>query len=106
MNIPHVTVDELEDLGTDGIVLIDVREAGEYAEARVPGAVLIPLATVPDRVGDIPAEGTVYLICAAGGRSLQAAEYLAAQGRDTVNVAGGTKAWVASGKPFDSGSVA
>ena len=91
--------------------MIDVREPDEFEEARVAGAVLMPLATVPDRIDEIStlaaegaADSPLYLICAAGGRSMQAAQYLAAQGHTTVNVAGGTKAWVASGKPFDSGS--
>ena len=104
MPVPEITVDELDELGTTSICLIDVREPDEYAEARVPGAVLIPLATVPDRVEEIPKDQTVYVICAAGGRSLNAAEYLAANGWDTVNITGGTKAWLAFGKSFDQGA--
>lgn len=105
MSVPEITVDELDELGTTNIVLIDVREPDEYAEARVPGAALIPLATVPERTDEIPKDKTVYVICAAGGRSMNAAEYLAANGWDTVNVAGGTKAWIAFGKPVDQGAV-
>ncbi len=56
--------------------LIDVREDDEYAEARVPGAVHIPLGEVPDRVAEVPSGETVYVICAKGGRSAKAVEHL------------------------------
>jgi rhodanese-related sulfurtransferase len=103
MDIPEIDVVELAARREDGAPLIDVREEDEYAEARVPGAVLIPLGQVPDRVGEVPADGTVYVICAAGGRSARAVEHLRGQGIDAVNVAGGTKGWIAEGFPTESG---
>ena len=47
--------------------------------------------------------GTVYVICAVGGRSLQAANYLAGRGIDAVSVAAGTDGWARSGRPTESG---
>lgn len=93
---------ELAALLSDDIVLIDVREPEEYAEARVPGAVLIPLDTVPERARELP-DQHLYMICALGGRSLKAAEYLTALGWSCTNVAGGTNGWVEAGYPYDSG---
>ena len=43
------------------------------------------------------------MICKSGGRSMKAAEFLAAQGRQAVNVAGGTNAWIDSGRSVESG---
>jgi rhodanese-related sulfurtransferase len=104
MDIAEIDVDELARLRGEGdITLIDVRQPDEYEEARVPGTVLIPLAEVPDRVDEVPADGTVYVICARGARSLKAAEFLTGQGRQTVNVAGGTLAWIAAGHDTESG---
>lgn len=103
MTVREIGVDELHRLGPTAIQLIDVREPDEYAEARVPGAKLVPLATVPDTVADLDREQPVYLICAVGGRSLQAAEWLAMQGFETVNIAGGTKGWMAAGMAVDTG---
>ena len=57
----------------------------------MPGAIPVPLATVPDELDDFPTEGPVYVICAAGGRSRRAAEFLRNNGVDAVNVAGGTR---------------
>ena len=101
--IREVTVDELAAL-LPGVTLVDVRNPDEFEEARVPGGVLVPLGELPERVDDIPDDRTVYLICRSGARSMRAAEFLAAEGRDVVNVEGGTLAWVASGRPVDSGN--
>ena len=102
MEIPEIGVAELAALLSDDIALIDVREPDEYDEARVPGAVLIPLDTIPERFRDL-SDQHLYMICALGGRSLKAAEYLTAHGWTCTNVAGGTNGWVEAGYPYDSG---
>ena len=105
MAIPEVSVDELAQLlaAEPATRLIDVREPDEYADAHVPGAVLVPLGTVPDNVDAFRGAGPVYIICARGGRSLKAAEYVAEEGVEAVNVAGGTLAWIDAGHPVDAG---
>ncbi|WP_311342684.1 rhodanese-like domain-containing protein [Corynebacterium riegelii] len=84
-----------------GIQLIDVREPEEYATVHAAGAVSIPLSELVARTEEIDPDRDIYVICHAGGRSLQAAEYLEnALGWDNViNVAGGTSAWVEAGLP-------
>jgi rhodanese-related sulfurtransferase len=101
--VPEVDTGELAQALAGGAPLVDVRMPDEYAEARVPGAVLIPLPELGARAGEVPSDRRVYVICASGGRSAAAVEALNNAGWDTVNVAGGTKAWVAEGRPFDSG---
>jgi rhodanese-related sulfurtransferase len=103
MDVPEIDVAELARVRAAAVPLIDVREPDEYTAAHVPGALLVPLATVPDRLADVPAEGTVYVICAKGARSLRAAEFYRSQGIDAVNVAGGTTAWVDAGQPVSTG---
>jgi rhodanese-related sulfurtransferase len=103
MDVPEIDIAELARLRAEGAPVIDVREPDEYTAAHVPGATLIPLATVPDHVDQVPADGTVYVICAKGSRSLTAAEFYRAQGIDAVNVAGGTTAWVDAGRPVSTG---
>ena len=101
--IPEISVDELAALVPSSVALIDVRNADEYEEARVPGAVLVPLGELQDRVAEVPDDRVVYLICRSGARSMRAAEFLAGFDRNVVNVAGGTLAWIDSGRPVDSG---
>jgi rhodanese-related sulfurtransferase len=103
VEVPEIDVDELEAQRAGGAVLFDVREPDEYEDAHVPGAVLVPLATVPDRLDDFPTDAPVYIVCASGGRSRRAAQFLRANGVDAVNVAGGTKAWLAAGKTHSQG---
>ncbi len=84
----------------DGAFVIDVREAYEYAAGHVPGALLVPLATVHARMGEFPRHEPVYVICASGSRSLAAASWLASAGIDAWSVAGGTSAWASAGGPL------
>jgi rhodanese-related sulfurtransferase len=88
----------------DGAVVIDVREPFEYVEGHVPGARLMPLGQLPSRVGDLPRNVAVYVVCASGNRSLSAAGFLAAAGIDAWSVAGGTGAWIRAGRPLVRGA--
>ena len=99
--IQEIDVDALATQLAAGGRVVDVREPDEYAAGHVPGAVLVPLGTVPDHVDAFTGEGPTYVICKSGGRSMRACEFLADQGVDgleVVNVAGGTMAWITSGR--------
>lgn len=86
------------------LTVVDVREPKEWLGGHVLGAVWIPLAELPRRVGEVPA-GPVATICASGFRSSSAASILEAAGRDDLaNVWGGTSAWVQLGYPVKLGS--
>ncbi len=102
--VPEIDLTTLATLLSESIVLVDVREDDEYADGHVSSAVHIALSTVPDRVGEIPSDGPVYVICALGGRSGKAAEFLRTKGIDAINVAGGTNGWVDAGRPVVRGT--
>jgi len=104
MDLPEIDVDELERHLAEGAPVFDVREDDEWEAVHIDGATLVPLGTVTDSVSTFPTDRPVYLICAKGGRSARATEFLRAQGVDAVNVAGGMGAWVDGGKPSVSGS--
>jgi rhodanese-related sulfurtransferase len=103
VSIPEIDVETLAGLHGDGAVIIDVRETHEYTEAHVPGARLIPLGQIVERVEEIPDDGPVYVICQSGGRSARAVEWLLGQGVDATNVVGGTMAWLEAGQPAVTG---
>jgi rhodanese-related sulfurtransferase len=86
-----------------GAVVVDVREPVEYVDGHVAGAELLPLGQLPYRVGAMPRDVPVYVICATGNRSLYAADFLARSGVDAWSVAGGTRAWVNDGRPVVRG---
>ena len=104
MDVPEIDIDELARLRETSVVLVDVREPDEFEQFHVPGATLIPLADVPERIEEIPDDQRVYVICGSGGRSARAVDFLNRQGLDTVNVAGGSKAWLEAGHPVEHGS--
>ncbi len=82
-------------------VLLDVREDDEWAAGHAPGALHIPLGQLVARLDELPGDQPVAVVCRGGGRSAQATAYLLGQGRDVRNVAGGMKAWAASGLPLE-----
>ena len=84
-------------------IVVDVRQPDEYLGGHVPGAVLIPLNDVPERFGELPTDREVLVICRSGGRSYVASEFLVANGVRAVNVAGGTLAWIESGREVVEG---
>jgi rhodanese-related sulfurtransferase len=79
----------------DDMTLLDVREDWEVQLAPVPADTLhIPMGQIPDRLAELdPARQTV-VICKVGGRSLEVARFLSAQGFSAVfNLMGGILAW-------------
>ncbi|NKZ06008.1 MBL fold metallo-hydrolase [Actinomadura latina] len=74
--------------------LLDVRNVGELADGAIAGAVTIPLAELPGRLAEVPADRPVAVYCAGGARSSVAASLLRAAGRTEVcDLLGGYNAW-------------
>ncbi|MEO0854340.1 MAG: rhodanese-like domain-containing protein, partial [Cyanobacteria bacterium J06648_11] len=81
-------------------VLIDVREAGEYAAERIPGSRHLALSQL--NPAEIPHEPDKYLVlhCQSGNRSTQAAQRLFEAGfTDVTHLQGGLPSWKAAGYP-------
>jgi rhodanese-related sulfurtransferase len=107
--IPTIDVAEAERRlreDPDGPILLDVREVNEFGEVRVPGAVLVPTSAFMTRVGELPTDRPLMVMCHMGGRSAAVAGFLIRSGRtDVVNVAGGIEAWERAGLPVRRGLV-
>jgi rhodanese-related sulfurtransferase len=84
--------------------IIDVREPDETAQARVPGAALIPMGELIDRLPEVPRDRTVVFMCHSGARSEGVCRYLEAnEGFDRLaNLEGGIVAWHTAGLPVDA----
>ncbi|MBW1829130.1 MAG: sulfurtransferase [Deltaproteobacteria bacterium] len=94
----NMTADEVKDYldahGVDEYNLLDVRQDWEYEEFHLPGAMLIPLPELPDRLGEIAVDKPTLVYCAVGGRSSAAANLINGQGfKDVYNMLGGIMAW-------------
>ena len=85
------------------VTLLDVRMEPEYEEFHLPGAKLIPLPELPDRLGEIDRAKPVVVYCRSGMRSAAAARLMASAGFPRiVNMLGGAMAWqgaAAVGRP-------
>jgi sulfur-carrier protein adenylyltransferase/sulfurtransferase len=92
---PAQLAEQLKGDAGESLLLVDVREQYEWDAGRLPGSIHVPLATLPERLAEIHADATPVLICAGGVRSMAACRFLAAQGRNAVNLAGGVMAWSA-----------
>jgi molybdopterin/thiamine biosynthesis adenylyltransferase/rhodanese-related sulfurtransferase len=73
-------------LARDGYRVIDVREQGEWDAGHVAGATLLPLADVPQKIGEVVPDKDTPLVlhCAVGGRSARAAGWLTEMGYTNV----------------------
>ena len=75
--------------------ILDVRTEGEFHSHRIPGATLVPLHELVERIDEVLAlPGPLVVHCEHGIRSLDASVYLVWQGRgDVFNVVEGLAAW-------------
>lgn len=99
---PEINIEELAAARESGL-LVDVREPDEYFDGHVPGAVLIPMGQLANRMGELDKTSPVFVVCASGNQSSAMTDLLRGAGFDAVSVAGGTGAWTRSGRPIEGG---
>lgn len=81
-------------LQTEAIYLLDVREPYEFEICALPGAHLVPLAQLPERLAEIDGSRPIVAYCRTGKRSAQAVTLLHQAGYPSAkNLAGGLHAW-------------
>lgn len=88
---PIIHVDELEHL--DSPRLIDVRTEDEFRLGTIPGATLIPVDRLRDRLDEIPSNECVVVFCQVGQRGYIATRILQQRGYNVRNLSGGYKAY-------------
>src|SRR5918999_4546822 len=101
-NIREVSPEEAEDR-LDDATFLDVREADEFEQGTIPGAVFIPRGNLEGAVeGKISDKATpVVVYCAGGARSAFAAKTLAELGyTDVVSMSGGFNQWKNEGRSW------
>ena len=104
-SIPLVTAEQLPDLGSGTLEILDVRQDSEFRTGHVPGARHVELGALAGRAAQLPARPTVVM-CGHGERAMGAASVLAREGRPPVAVlAGGAQDWSrAAGRPLTTGA--
>ena len=97
--VPSVSPAEAASRVAEGWMLLDVRTDGEWADARIPGAVHIPMDQLTVRLDEVA--DRVVCVCAVGARSARVVQFLSAQGYEAVNLDGGIYAWADDGLPVE-----
>jgi rhodanese-related sulfurtransferase/glyoxylase-like metal-dependent hydrolase (beta-lactamase superfamily II) len=104
--IEMIDPDELAERMENGdLVVLDVRDEDEWAEAHITGSIHLPYGDLPERQGELPRDKAIAAICSGGKRSGLAASILQREGFERVlHVAdGGVGTWRRSGRPVESG---
>src|SRR3954469_21855803 len=93
--LPEMNVRELKQKldNKEEIVVLDVREPGEYQICNI-GGLLMPMGDVPMRVVELDPDAPTVVHCHHGVRSAMVVEFLRQQGFTHIqNLAGGIHAW-------------
>lgn len=102
-NVKTLHPAEAHELARAGkITLVDVREANEWAEMHIPGAVHAALSTLPQTINTLPSDKTIVFYCRSGQRSARAIEVAKSAGKPhDTHMAGGIMAWRTAGLPVE-----
>jgi rhodanese-related sulfurtransferase len=91
-----------ENLGSEDLQLVDVREYAEFAGGRVSGAKLLPLGHLEKHYTELNHTKPIYVMCRTGNRSKEAQKKLKNLGfTNVINVTGGFEAWKKENLPFE-----
>jgi rhodanese-related sulfurtransferase len=102
-NVREIPLQDADEAIRQADVLLDVREADEFAAGHLPGAVLVPRGLLEFKLSGTPAlsgrDLKVVLYCKTSGRAALAAQAMQSMGYLNVSsIAGGFDAWAAAGK--------
>jgi rhodanese-related sulfurtransferase len=93
-NYENISVDEVKNIANDkNTMIIDVRQPYEYSAGHIPGAKLIPLSEIGNRLAEIDKNKTIVVVCASGARSARASAILGKAGYKVYNMLGGMSSW-------------
>jgi hydroxyacylglutathione hydrolase len=84
--------------------VLDVRRPQEWQRFHLAGAISIPLAQLPQRLGELDRAAEWTVICASGYRSTIAASLLQRAGLRVRNSTGGMDAYRTAGRPVEEGA--
>lgn len=87
-----ITIDELENLNTDNITVLDVRTYDDYSKGTYKNAVNMPLGDLNADL--LPKNKPVYVLCHTGDRSIDVVEELEDKGFDAFNIEGGYRSYL------------
>lgn len=80
-----------------------MRQPQAYAKGHIPGATLIPVEKLENKINRLPENGEIVCVCENGRYSKQITRQLSEMGYNAVAIRGGMKAWQRKGLPLKRG---
>ena len=100
----EISVQEAYAYYQEDTFILDVRTPEEWNEGHIPGATLIPLDQLENRLAELPQGEEIVVICRSGNRSAVGRDILLGAGFESVtSVAGGFNQWSANDYPVEFG---
>jgi rhodanese-related sulfurtransferase len=97
----EISVDEAYDLYQDGVFFLDVRTQEEWDDFHAPNSTLVPLDQLESRLGELPEDEQIVVVCRSGNRSATGRDILLDNGFSGVaSMGGGLNAWREAGFPI------
>ena len=97
-----ISIQEAHELYQEGVFLLDVRTQEEWDDFHAPNTTLIPLDQLESRLGELPENEPIVVVCRSGNRSHAGRDILLANGHEpTTSMAGGLNAWRDAGFPIE-----
>ncbi len=102
-HVPQLSVRELSERLASQLFLLDVRAPAEWQAGHIDGAHHLMAGDVPKRLGELPKDQPIHVVCGTGYRSSIVSSLLRREGfSDVINVSGGMTAWNQAGLPVVS----
>jgi rhodanese-related sulfurtransferase len=97
-----ITIQEAHELYQEDVFLLDVRTQEEWDDFHAPNTTLIPLDQLESRLGELPENEPIVVVCRSGNRSQAGRDILLANDYEpTTSMAGGLNAWRDAGYPIE-----
>jgi rhodanese-related sulfurtransferase len=98
----EISIDEAHQMYQEGVYFLDVRTQEEWDEFHAPNSTLIPLDQLESRLGELPQDEQIVVVCRSGNRSQAGRDILLSNGLEqTTSMAGGLNAWRSAGYPTE-----
>lgn len=99
----EISTEEAFQLYENGTFFLDVRTQEEWDAFHAPNSTLIPLDQLSDRIGELPKDEFIVVVCRSGNRSASGRDILLKAGFSQVtSMAGGLTEWTSRGYPTTS----
>ncbi|MGD8979525.1 MAG: rhodanese-like domain-containing protein [candidate division WOR-3 bacterium] len=98
--MPQGKLADMIDAGKMHFMVLDIRPPQSYEKGHIEGSVNIPLPTLIDKIGEIPKDKRINVVCTIDTNSAFAVAMLRMMGYNAWIVEGGVPGWEDTGRPL------